>query len=333
MSTPGTTTVVVEDVRGIVPQMQPTPGHAGAKAVRRRQDRVRRDHAHPAAARRSRPSRKASTIRRERRELRRCRSAGRTPADPIGATGVEYATSGTGRCRMARRPQSSSCDRSMRCAQAGNIVRAVRRRVREMFRRPFQFREFIQQSWFIASVTILPTALVAIPFGAVIALQLGSLITQLGAQSFTGAASVLAIIQQAAPLVTALLIAGAGWLGDRARTSARARSARRSTPWRCSASSRSSGSSCRACSPHGAGRGAAQRPGQRGRRARRLLLQRHHAGRHARCVPGGLLRARPAARPVDQRDQGGRSSVSSPASSPAKGAEPGAAGPRASATR
>jgi phospholipid/cholesterol/gamma-HCH transport system permease protein len=82
--------------------------------------------------------------------------------------------------------------------------------VRGIFQRPFQFREFIQQSWFIASVSILPTALVAIPFGAVIALQLGSLVTQLGAQSFMGAASVLAIIQQAAPLVTALLVAGAG---------------------------------------------------------------------------------------------------------------------------
>jgi phospholipid/cholesterol/gamma-HCH transport system permease protein len=79
-----------------------------------------------------------------------------------------------------------------------------------IFRRPFQTREFIQQCWFVASVTILPTALVAIPFGAVIALQLGSLTKQLGAQSFTGAASVLAIIQQASPLVTALLVAGAG---------------------------------------------------------------------------------------------------------------------------
>jgi phospholipid/cholesterol/gamma-HCH transport system permease protein len=81
---------------------------------------------------------------------------------------------------------------------------------RMVFRRPFQVREFIQQCWFIASVTILPTALVSIPFGAVIALQLGSLTRQIGAQSFTGAASVLAIIQQASPIVTALLIAGAG---------------------------------------------------------------------------------------------------------------------------
>src|SRR3954452_15749350 len=81
---------------------------------------------------------------------------------------------------------------------------------RNLFKRPFQAREFIQQAWFIASVTIIPTALVAIPFGAVIALQVGSLIKQFGAQSFTGSASVLAVVQQAAPIATALLIAGAG---------------------------------------------------------------------------------------------------------------------------
>jgi phospholipid/cholesterol/gamma-HCH transport system permease protein len=79
-----------------------------------------------------------------------------------------------------------------------------------LFKRPFQTREFLQQAWFIASVTIVPTALVAIPFGAVIALQVGSLIKQSGAQSFTGSASVLAVVQQAAPIGTALLIAGAG---------------------------------------------------------------------------------------------------------------------------
>ncbi|HYH35659.1 MAG TPA: ABC transporter permease [Nocardioides sp.] len=81
---------------------------------------------------------------------------------------------------------------------------------RNLFKRPFQLREFLQQAWFIASVTIIPTALVAIPFGAVIALQVGGLIKQFGAQSFTGSASVLAVVQQAAPIGTALLIAGAG---------------------------------------------------------------------------------------------------------------------------
>src|SRR5207245_5692132 len=43
-----------------------------------------------------------------------------------------------------------------------------------------------------------------------IALLLAELARQFGAQSQTGAGSVLAIVQQAAPIVTALLIAGAG---------------------------------------------------------------------------------------------------------------------------
>ena len=68
----------------------------------------------------------------------------------------------------------------------------------------------IEQAWFIASVTILPTALVSIPFGAVIALQIGNLARQVGAQSFTGSAAVLAILREAAPIVCALLISGAG---------------------------------------------------------------------------------------------------------------------------
>jgi phospholipid/cholesterol/gamma-HCH transport system permease protein len=93
---------------------------------------------------------------------------------------------------------------------AGNLFAFFLDVLRGLFRRPFQLREFIQQSWFIASVTIVPTALVAIPFGAVIALQVGGLIKQFGAQSFTGSASVLAVVQQAAPIATALLIAGAG---------------------------------------------------------------------------------------------------------------------------
>jgi phospholipid/cholesterol/gamma-HCH transport system permease protein len=81
---------------------------------------------------------------------------------------------------------------------------------RGFFRRPFQWKEFIQQAWFIASVTIIPTALVAIPFGAVIALEVGGLIKQFGAQSFTGSASVLAVVREAGPIATSLLIAGAG---------------------------------------------------------------------------------------------------------------------------
>ena len=34
--------------------------------------------------------------------------------------------------------------------------------LRSLFKRPFQGAEFVQQAWFIASVTILPTALQAL---------------------------------------------------------------------------------------------------------------------------------------------------------------------------
>jgi phospholipid/cholesterol/gamma-HCH transport system permease protein len=94
--------------------------------------------------------------------------------------------------------------------QAGSLFALFLDVFRMTFKRPFQVREFIQQAWFVAGVTILPTILVTIPFGAVIALQLGTLARQIGAQSFTGSASVLAIIREASPIVVALLISGAG---------------------------------------------------------------------------------------------------------------------------
>src|SRR5699024_4562339 len=82
--------------------------------------------------------------------------------------------------------------------------------IRATFRRPFATRELLEQFWFVVHVSWIPAMLISIPFGAVIALQLGTLTVQIGAQSYTGAASVLAVVQQAAPIVTSLVIAGAG---------------------------------------------------------------------------------------------------------------------------
>ena len=72
------------------------------------------------------------------------------------------------------------------------------------------WQEYLRQCWFIAKVTSIPVVLISIPFGAVIALQVGGLIKQFGAQSFTGSASVLAVVREAGPIATSLLIAGAG---------------------------------------------------------------------------------------------------------------------------
>src|SRR4029079_16024607 len=81
--------------------------------------------------------------------------------------------------------------------------------------------EYLRQCWFIAKVTSVPVMLVSIPFGAVIALQVGSFNRQLGAESATGAATVLAIVREAAPVAAALLIAGAGGAAGGARRAAR----------------------------------------------------------------------------------------------------------------
>jgi ABC transport permease subunit len=94
--------------------------------------------------------------------------------------------------------------------QVGDMFALALDTVRATARRPFAWLDLLEQFWFVTSVSWIPAMLVAIPFGAVIALQLGTLTLQVGAQSFTGAASVLAVVQQAAPIVTTLVIAGAG---------------------------------------------------------------------------------------------------------------------------
>ncbi len=78
-----------------------------------------------------------------------------------------------------------------------------------IFRGRFPFAEFVRQCAFMASVAAAPTLLVAIPIGVIVSIQVGSVAQQVGATSFIGAANGLGIIQQGAPLVTSLMIAGA----------------------------------------------------------------------------------------------------------------------------
>ena len=84
----------------------------------------------------------------------------------------------------------------------------------EGFRKTWQIRmwwgEFVEQCNFLVKVTALPVMLVALPLGATISLQVGQFTRQLGAESATGAAVVLGIVREAAPLAAALLISGAG---------------------------------------------------------------------------------------------------------------------------
>jgi len=94
--------------------------------------------------------------------------------------------------------------------ETGNMFAIALEGLRRTWRVWEWWPEYLRQCWFIAKVTSIPVMLVSIPFGAVIALQVGSFNRQLGAESATGAAMVLAIVREAAPVAAALLIAGAG---------------------------------------------------------------------------------------------------------------------------
>jgi phospholipid/cholesterol/gamma-HCH transport system permease protein len=76
--------------------------------------------------------------------------------------------------------------------------------------RRFSWSEFAEQSWFLVSVTILPTILIAIPFGLVLVLEVGGLAVQIGANSIVGAVDAIGIVREAAPLITAIILSGAG---------------------------------------------------------------------------------------------------------------------------
>ncbi|MBF6207097.1 ABC transporter permease [Streptomyces gardneri] len=130
----------------------------------------------------------------------------RGPADPVGGASelekIVDSVSGLWR----RHPQRSleTLGRQVmlgREALAQLIVSLVRRR--------FPYQEFIKQCAFMANVSAAPTVFVAIPIAVVVSIQVGALVNQVGATTFIGAVAGLGIIRQGAPLVSALMVAGA----------------------------------------------------------------------------------------------------------------------------
>lgn len=73
-----------------------------------------------------------------------------------------------------------------------------------------QRREFVDQSWFIARVSMLATVLVAIPFTVLVSFTLNILLREIGAADLSGAAAALGAVTQVGPMVTVLIVAGAG---------------------------------------------------------------------------------------------------------------------------
>ncbi len=82
--------------------------------------------------------------------------------------------------------------------------------MRFTFSRPVQVREFFDQSWFIARVSTIPTMLVALPFTVLVTFILNILLREIGATDLSGAGAALGAITQIGPMVTVLIVAGAG---------------------------------------------------------------------------------------------------------------------------
>lgn len=68
--------------------------------------------------------------------------------------------------------------------------------------------ELLVQTWYAIRVCTLPALAVSIPFGVILALQVGVLAQQVGASSFAGAGNTVAVIREAAPMISALMLSG-----------------------------------------------------------------------------------------------------------------------------
>jgi phospholipid/cholesterol/gamma-HCH transport system permease protein len=79
-----------------------------------------------------------------------------------------------------------------------------------MVRPPFAWREFLLQSWFVARVSVMPTLMLAIPFTVLLIFTFNILLIEFGAADFSGTGAAYGTVTQIGPIVTVLVVAGAG---------------------------------------------------------------------------------------------------------------------------
>src|SRR4051812_42268604 len=79
-----------------------------------------------------------------------------------------------------------------------------------MFRRPFAWREYLLQTWFVARVSLVPTLMLSIPFTVLTVFTFNVLLVEFGAADFSGTGASLGTVNQTGPIVTVLVVAGAG---------------------------------------------------------------------------------------------------------------------------
>nr|WP_234810054.1 ABC transporter permease [Mycolicibacterium moriokaense] len=77
-------------------------------------------------------------------------------------------------------------------------------------RRPFAWREFLLQAWFVARVSLVPTLMLAIPFTVLLIFTFNILLVEFGAADYSGTGAAYGTVTQIGPVVTVLVVSGAG---------------------------------------------------------------------------------------------------------------------------
>lgn len=77
-------------------------------------------------------------------------------------------------------------------------------------RRPVAWREFLLQSWFVARVSMFPTLMLAIPFTVLMVFTFNILLVEFGAADYSGTGAAYGTVTQIGPVVTVLVVSGAG---------------------------------------------------------------------------------------------------------------------------
>ncbi|OSC31572.1 ABC transporter permease [Mycobacterium vulneris] len=78
-----------------------------------------------------------------------------------------------------------------------------------MVKPPFAWREYLLQCWFVARVSTVPGVLMSIPWAVISGFLFNVLLADMGAADFSGTGCAIFTVDQSAPIVTVLVIAGA----------------------------------------------------------------------------------------------------------------------------
>lgn len=79
-----------------------------------------------------------------------------------------------------------------------------------LFTAPFAWREYLFQTWFVARVSLLPALMLTIPYTVLLVFTFNILLIEFGAADFSGTGAAIGTVSQIGPIVTVLVVAGAG---------------------------------------------------------------------------------------------------------------------------